>query len=624
MGSLKSVFSTFLDVSKFSMLDLVITISLALIIALIIALVWQFRILSVQQENLLLRNHLMKQIKFTNKLEDNLQIILNHLEKSIKAPYYAFYIMDTRSNQYILRTVSHPFDDFEGIGPAYSGLALPKKESYLPPLSLDVSEFSKSVEWSKTGDVPIILLKFGNRKAIIRIGPVTQLITKLHRQLTRFVSELDVIVDDLVTNELNQMRNEVLEMADKAIKEVASVATDKQAAIEVVIRSFIGISGGIGGLLIEVSGSQTYQIFQTFPLETVKKQFLEQPTYIEQLRDLLIGKSYRLITRLDNEFYGLPNFLLDMDVAAILLIQTKPNGMLVLLYGQDFNQENFNAMGLVQCKLLSEQLSFISDRQKEREKLSKSYAKMLWKMADATDVLQPYTVGYSERMTRYSLVIGKELGMSDEELVDLSIAAHLSNIGTIGLQRELLTKVGKYSDFEYETIKLHSEIGASMIQIATGNSRISSYVLHHHERMDGNGYPHGLRGKDIPLGAKILHTVQVFLAKVDGRSWRVALPFEQALDALQSMAPKQLDASVVQAFVDWWERKGREASLKNTTIGRCYEMVCTPLIICESCLVYNMQDSHCWEVGNNQCKVHGRECATCFVHTEYLSRERHA
>jgi HD-GYP domain-containing protein (c-di-GMP phosphodiesterase class II) len=240
------------------------------------------------------------------------------------------------------------------------------------------------------------------------------------------------------------------------------------------------------------------------------------------------------------------------------------------------------------------------------------------------DNLNPYTVGYSEQMMRYALSVGREMGLSGQELLDLGLAARFSNIGVIGLRRELLTKEGRYTEFEYESMKMHCEIGASMVTLATGNRRAASYILHHHERVDGYGYPYGLKGEAIPLGARILYVVQFYLAKVNGRAWRDPVPFEEAIAALLKAVGTQLDGEVVNAFITWLTRVQTHPEVQGKPLAACHEMLSVPKEICESCLVYAESGSiKCWELGDNACQAHGRTCATCVVRTEYLHRQKH-
>ena len=625
VGAIKhvsTVFSGLLGMARFNLTLVSAFIAVLLITGLCVLLIWQNRVIVSQQEELRNTHSILQNINRTAKLEDNLNVLLGVAQGILQAPYYAFYTRDARSGHFALRTVTHPFDDFEGIGPAYSGLALPKKETYLPPLTLDPPAASQSVSLVKIGEVPLVLLLFSSKQALVRLGPVRALTRAARRSLQRFVAHVDGIVEDLVLLDHERERAEIASVAERSIQQIACMATDVSAALTLILQAFAGSNGSAGGFLIDTDEASRHTVCGTESVGMLGARLQEDAAAVATLSELLAERAHRLVTRADAEFYSLPDYMLERGSDAVVLVGIRPRGLLVILYGNTFNPQVFLDAGAVQVKLLADQLSHIRIQQASRHRLIKVYSGMLWKMADMVDNLQPYSVGYSEMMTRYALAIGHELSLTPEEMVDLSLAAHLSNIGTLGLSIDLVAKEGKFSDFEFETMKLHSEIGASMIQIATGNKRAAAYVLYHHERMDGRGYPAGLRGADIPAGARILHVVQFFLAKINGRPWRPALPFDQALAALQNAAGKQLDPAVVQALVNWFGRLGQNPAVRGYSLARCFEMCCTPRAICESCPAFRNTAQNCWEVGDVRCQSHGRECATCFVRTEYLSRTR--
>lgn len=595
--------------------------SLVFLLGIALFIIWLYRMIVTQFEELQRVQGLLQKIHLTDQLDHNLTVILELVQGIIEAPYYAFYIGDIRGEKYTLRVTTHPFDEFDGIGPAYSGIALPKRETYLPPLVVDRPSTTELVELVTSGEVPLILIRFDECMAFIRVGPVQQLRKKSQRQLQKLSGQISHLIDDLIHIETERERAQIAVRADESIRKIAGVATDKRAALTLIVSAFTGLSGSLGGVIIDFANEDRPLIYGTDLTVKVTKYLQEDHSSIQILEKLLDGREYRLVTRSDMEFYSLPSYILEQGCGAIVVTYIQPNGLLLIMYGEGFDAQTFLDGGPIQIKLLVDQLSNIQLQESSRDQLSKIYSRILWNTADVLDGFQTYTVAYSDMMTRYSLAIGKKLHLSDEQLTDLALAAHLSNIGTIGISSELIVKSGKYTDFEYETMQLHSEIGAAMIQIATGNDRTASYVLYHHERMDGQGYPVGLKGKDIPIGARILHVVQFFLAKIDGRPWRDPVSFDVALDSLQLVAGKQLDPEVVQALIEWFEERGRDPAVKNQSLGRCYEMCCTPRVICETCPVFHVDTIHCWEVGDNRCKSHGRSCSTCFVRTEYLSRE---
>lgn len=563
---------------------------------------------------------LIMDIRRADTLENNLGVILRALSTLVRAPYYAAYVKDPKSDRFTLRAVSHPFDPFEGTGPSYSGLALPKKDAYLPPKATEDDHSTLPLQLSADGEVPVLLLRTQSGRSLIRIAPAAKLERRTKRELGAFLAEIEPLMEDLIESDAQRLRMEVAAVGDKAIKQVARLATDLNAALAIVIRSFSGVARGVGGVMIESGSGEVHGIEED---DGLAQELQKDQATARLLQGLAGDRSHVILTRSDRDFYQLPAYMARRELGAVAVIPVPGRGTLVFLYGMDFDEEAFLRDGSHQIRILAEELRNIAGYAPVQRRLSKSYARMLWQISDMVDNFSPYTVGYSGMMTRYSLALGARLGLDEEEMNDLALAAHLSNIGVLGLNSDLLTKEGKYSEFEYESMKTHSEIGASMIQISTGNQRAAEYVLYHHERIDGLGYPAGRKGGDIPLGARVLHVVQVFLAKINGRSWRTPLQFGQALEALKLAADSQLDADVVREFIQWWQVKGKEASDEGKIIAPCHELCATPEVICQSCPVYpKSHEVHCWEVGDNHCKQHGRECSTCFVRGEYYHRTR--
>ena len=160
-----------------------------------------------------------------------------------------------------------------------------------------------------------------------------------------------------------------------------------------------------------------------------------------------------------------------------------------------------------------------------------------------------YTSGHSLRVTLMSLLIGTELGMSEADLDELRHAATFHDIGKIAVPDAVLNKMGPLTDLEYEQMKLHSMEGAR-ICAKVGVLRPSvEAIMHHHERMDGRGYPHGLRGEQIPMASRIIAVADTWDAITSDRPYRAGQPATIAFDEVRRVAGSQLDPDVVEAFV---------------------------------------------------------------------------
>jgi HD-GYP domain-containing protein (c-di-GMP phosphodiesterase class II) len=156
---------------------------------------------------------------------------------------------------------------------------------------------------------------------------------------------------------------------------------------------------------------------------------------------------------------------------------------------------------------------------------------------------------HSTRLAEWAMRVAEQLGVSEHQLHDIEVAAILHDIGKVGVPDAILNKPGKLTPEERAVIEKHSEYGWAILRLIPGFERASLLVLHHHERMDGKGYPAGLKGEEIPLGARIVSVVDAFDAMVSDRSYRQGLPSEEAIRRLRADSGTQFDATIVEHFV---------------------------------------------------------------------------
>lgn len=167
----------------------------------------------------------------------------------------------------------------------------------------------------------------------------------------------------------------------------------------------------------------------------------------------------------------------------------------------------------------------------------------------AVDAKDSYTRGHSDRVSYYSVLIGKKLGLPEEEISILRDGGLFHDIGKIGIPDAILQKPGKLTDEEYDDIKNHPSIGAKIIAPAKIFENILPIVKHHHERYDGRGYPSSLKGEDIPLYARIAAVADTFDAMTSDRSYRPRFTLFKALEELENSKGTQLDPTIVDAFI---------------------------------------------------------------------------
>jgi HD-GYP domain-containing protein (c-di-GMP phosphodiesterase class II) len=170
-------------------------------------------------------------------------------------------------------------------------------------------------------------------------------------------------------------------------------------------------------------------------------------------------------------------------------------------------------------------------------------------LANAVDARDPYTSGHSERVTLFSVMIAEGMGFSAEALEELRYASLLHDIGKIRIRDAILHKPGKLTDDEYEEMKRHPEYGVEIMQPVRAFQCILPYMLYHHERYDGRGYPHGLKGDSIPLQARIMCVADCFDAMTTDRPYRQGMPVAAAVAELHKYRGSQFDPEATDLFL---------------------------------------------------------------------------
>jgi len=185
---------------------------------------------------------------------------------------------------------------------------------------------------------------------------------------------------------------------------------------------------------------------------------------------------------------------------------------------------------------------------KALEAVENSYRMTLKALVQALETRDFETHGHSERVVTFSLRLGYELGLEKEALRDLELGALLHDIGKIGVPDAVLRKPAKLNEDEWAKMKLHPQHGQKILRNIPFLEGAARIVGQHHERWDGEGYPFGLRGEDIDIGARIFAVVDAFDAMVSDRVYRKGCPYSEALEELERCAGTQFDPMIVEAF----------------------------------------------------------------------------
>jgi HD-GYP domain-containing protein (c-di-GMP phosphodiesterase class II) len=164
---------------------------------------------------------------------------------------------------------------------------------------------------------------------------------------------------------------------------------------------------------------------------------------------------------------------------------------------------------------------------------------------------------HSTRLAEWGVRVARDLGADESCLQDIEVAALLHDIGKVGIPDAILHKAERLNDDEWMLMKKHPEYGWAIVRLLPDFERSSLFVLHHHERWDGGGYPAGLKGSETPLPARIVSVIDAFDAMTSNRPYRQGLPFEEAIRRLTVAKCTQFDPEVVDCFI---RRAGEERS----------------------------------------------------------------
>lgn len=197
---------------------------------------------------------------------------------------------------------------------------------------------------------------------------------------------------------------------------------------------------------------------------------------------------------------------------------------------------------------------FVFDLKRAAEENRTLFLSSIQMLAGAVDEKDPYTRGHSDRVTRYSLLIAKELGLPEEEVEKIRIAAQLHDVGKIGIEDRILKKPGALTPDEYEIMKTHTTKGAAILRPVEMLKEMIPGIELHHESLDGRGYPHGLKGDEIPLIPRIIMVADCFDAMTTNRPYQAAMDPEYVVRIITSLTNTKFDPRIVAALTVVFER----------------------------------------------------------------------
>ena len=340
------------------------------------------------------------------------------------------------------------------------------------------------------------------------------------------------------------------------------------------IGSYILIdSKGTSGLKIPVGFVRLNGDNPLINIFTEKDSFFISETGILNYDDIICGLRNRNTLELQPDLYDkLLSIKKQMDLLkAVLCVPCyfKRDLLGILLLGEKINGEKFSreemgffvtlandaAMAIANAQLIESLQQRVGEIKELYVKEHRIFMNTALALAAAIDARDPYTYGHTERVTGYCLAVAKELLGVPEVLgyknfmETLTIAASLHDVGKVGIPDYILSKNGRLTPEEFEEIKKHSIIGATILGPIKELSDVAKEVRHHQECYDGSGYPDGLAGNDIPLISRIISVTDAFDAMTSNRPYRKKRAPAEALKELKSKSGTQFDPIVVSAFL---------------------------------------------------------------------------
>jgi HD-GYP domain-containing protein (c-di-GMP phosphodiesterase class II)/HAMP domain-containing protein len=234
----------------------------------------------------------------------------------------------------------------------------------------------------------------------------------------------------------------------------------------------------------------------------------------------------------------------------------------VLAVSDKLSEESFDENDLDMLNTLASQIAVTLNNARLYEDLEASYLAAVSALANSLDAKDTYTRGHSDRVAWYSVEIGRQMNLPSEEIKNLHIGALLHDIGKIGISENIINKPSRLTAEEFELIKTHPVRGANIIEPAKFLEKKLPLIKYHHERIDGQGYPEGLHGEEIPLLARIVCVADSYDAMTSVRAYRNPMSREAAIQELVKFSGAQFDSKVVVAFIEVLRNEAKMAEFE--------------------------------------------------------------
>lgn len=332
-------------------------------------------------------------------------------------------------------------------------------------------------------------------------------------------------------------------------------------------------------LVLGKQGKKMY-VNSKFPLTAANTRYIKQNIF-NLIKNLTLNrfKDEDIKTIIDCKENKTGYQRINSYITVPLVIKERILGVVSL---NSFNKENFSARDHRNVSMLASQGAMVLENTMLYKDLRRTYLSIVRALTSAIEAKDPYTQGHSILVAKYAEAIAQEMGLSPIEIESIQIAGLLHDLGKIGVPEEILLKMGKLTPGEYEVVKSHPEIALRILgavefpqffktvgryeippeltlklfEPADLSEDVKLIIYHHHERYAGGGYPKGIKGEVIPLGARIMAVADTFEAITANRPYRKAYSLREAEKILFKAGKDQLDLKIVKVFLKVLKKKG--------------------------------------------------------------------
>jgi len=398
-------------------------------------------------------------------------------------------------------------------------------------------DLTTNINWQKTdplitSKIPLNLLT--NKIEEVVSSPETavekpEIATQRHIQTAKLIKNLETVYE--VGNAINRIQT-VDELLDQIAETLLGVYADVQRVC-ILLKEKKGFEPKFIKKRADVP-PHPFQISQSIVKKSVKEEVC-----------ILANDASR-----DDRFSGSES-VLTMNLRSVMCAPLVSKGdVLGLIYLDNREKPDcFDENDAALLSALANQSAIAIDNSRLYEDVQKAYHESILALMNTVEAKDQYTRGHSRRTSRYALGVAQEMGMSKEECKEIKTAAELHDIGKIGVRDLIIGKDSPLSTMEFHTIQAHVLTGEKILRPIEYLRFALPMVRSHHEKYDGSGYPDGLKGNKIPLGARILGVADAFDAMTTQRPYNKPLPFDKAMDKCKSLKGKQFDPDVIDALV---------------------------------------------------------------------------